>query len=42
MNLGDFEQDVWGIQLCPVECLDFQVSDIRSEKKMNQSVSWVP
>lgn len=36
MDLGDFEQDVWGTQLCSMrleECLCVQVSDIRSQKE---------
>lgn len=47
MDLGDFEQDVWGTQLCSVwllECLNFQVSDIRSEKEHEEPkmrVGWL-
>lgn len=39
MDLGDFEQDVWGTQLCSMwlqECLNFQVSNTRFENMKNQ------
>lgn len=39
MDLGDFEQDVWGTQLCSMwlqACLNFQVSDTRFKNMKNQ------
>lgn len=39
MDLGDFEQDAWGTQLCSVwlqECLNLQVSDTRFKNMKNQ------
>lgn len=38
MDLGDFEQDIWGTQLCFMllqECLNLQVSDSRFKNMKN-------